>query len=148
MNDLEILAIGLLIYVFLTAVAYELPYVPSILKSRKRDEQLLTEHPTTHLPKGKRVVSALAATIGGAIGIIGGVELFVRGILGAAGWTVKWNGNYIHMNDLLSAFLLFCAGVVILFASRHNIVFEAVARKRGRRKNVKASGHGEPQVHG
>ena len=133
MSELEMLLIALFVYVALSAAAYALAYSPREKIIKAEDDPTPAVHPLAPRRRRKTVVTSLASALAGAVGIVGGVELFLRGLLGAAGWTVKWHDRYIHLNDLLSAGLLFAAGAFILFASRHNVVFEAVERRKARR---------------
>lgn len=133
MNELEMLILALIVYLGLSAAAYAFAYSPREKIIRAEDDRTTPVHATTPRRQRRTVVTSLAASLAGAIGIVGGVELFLRGALGAEGWTVKMNDRFIHLNDLLSAVLLLAAGVFILFASRHNVVFEAVERRRARR---------------
>lgn len=78
------------------------------------------KHPKTVQTLSKHhLVYSMAGLLLGLACVIGGVVLFLNGIVGSTSWTAKFLGAESTINDAAPGVVLFIVGLFIVFVTRY-----------------------------
>jgi len=65
------------------------------------------------------LIYSVAGLIVGLVCVIGGVVLFLNGVVGSTSWTAKFLGAESNLNDAAPGAVLFIVGLFVVFITRY-----------------------------
>ena len=84
------------------------------------EKNFATEHPDTVQKLSiHQLIYSMAGIVLGFICVIGGIVLFLNGVVGSTSWTAKILGAESTINDAAPGTILFIVGLFIIFITRY-----------------------------